>query len=51
MTAFGLVVAVPAVLGYNAFTRVNRKLLAELDGFAHDLHAYLTLGARPGDPG
>jgi len=49
MTAFGLVVAVPAVLGYNAFTRVNRKLLAELDGFAHDLHAYLTLGARPGD--
>ena len=48
MTAFGLAVAVPAVLGYNAFTRVNRKLLAELDGFAHDLHAYLTLGARPG---
>ncbi len=49
MTALGLVVAVPAVLGYNAYTRVNRKLLAELDGFAHDLHAYLTLGARPGD--
>ncbi len=51
MTALGLVVAVPAVLGYNAFTRVNRKLLAELDGFAHDLHAYLTLGARPGEEG
>jgi len=51
MTAAGLVVAVPAVLGYNAFTRVNRKLLAELDGFAHDLHAYLTVGARPGEPG
>jgi len=50
MTAFGLAVAVPAVLGYNAFTRVNRKLLAELDGFAHDLHAYLTVGARP-EPG
>ena len=49
MTAFGLIVAVPAVLGYNAFTRVNRKLLAELDGFAHDLHAYLTVGARPGE--
>ena len=47
MTAFGLAVAIPAVLGYNAFTRVNRKLLAELDGFAHDLHAYLTVGARP----
>jgi biopolymer transport protein ExbB len=51
MTAFGLVVAVPAVLGYNAFTRVNRMLLAQLDGFAHDLHAYLTLGARPGAEG
>ena len=25
----------------------RRKLLAELDGFAHDLHAYLTVGARP----
>jgi biopolymer transport protein ExbB len=46
MTAFGLVVAVPAVLGYNAFTRVNRTLLAQLDGFAHDLHAYLTTGTR-----
>ena len=51
MTAFGLVVAVPAVLGYNAFTRVNRMLLAQLDGFAHDLHAYLTLGTRPGEAG
>jgi biopolymer transport protein ExbB len=46
MTAFGLAVAVPAVLAYNAFTRVNRLLLALLDGFAHDLHAYLTTGAR-----
>lgn len=46
MTAFGLVVAIPAVLAYNAFIRVNRITLAELDGFAHDLHAYLTTGAR-----
>jgi biopolymer transport protein ExbB len=46
MTAFGLAVAIPAVLAYNAFTRVNRLLLAVLDGFAHDLHAYLTTGAR-----
>lgn len=46
MTAFGLAVAVPAVLAYNAFTRVNRVLLALLDGFAHDLHAYLTTGTR-----
>jgi biopolymer transport protein ExbB len=46
MTAAGLVVAIPAVLAYNAFTRVNRVTLAELDAFAHDLHAYLTTGAR-----
>ena len=46
MTAFGLAVAIPAVLAYNAFTRVNRMVLGQLDGFAHDLHAYLTMGAR-----
>jgi len=46
MTAFGLVVAIPAVLGYNAFTRVNRVVLGHLDGFAHDLHSYLTMGSR-----
>lgn len=48
MTALGLVVAIPAVLAYNAFTRINRLTLAELDGFAHDLHAYLTTGERVG---
>lgn len=48
MTALGLAVAIPAVLAYNAFTRINRVTLAELDGFAHDLHAYLTTGARVG---
>ena len=46
MTAIGLVVAIPAVLAYNGFTRVNRVTLAELDAFAHDLHAHLTTGAR-----
>jgi biopolymer transport protein ExbB len=46
MTAFGLVVAVPAVLAYNAFVRANRVVLAQLDAFAYDLHAYLTTGAR-----
>jgi biopolymer transport protein ExbB len=46
MTALGLAVAIPAVLAYNAFTRVNRVTLAELDAFAHDLHAYLTTGSR-----
>jgi len=46
MTAFGIAVAVPAVLGYNFLTRANRVLLAELDAFAHDLHAYLATGAK-----
>jgi biopolymer transport protein ExbB len=40
MTGFGLVVAIPAVLAYNGLNRLNRVALAELDGFAHDLHAY-----------
>jgi biopolymer transport protein ExbB len=46
MTAFGIAVAVPAVLGYNFCTRANRVILAELDAFAHDLHAYLATGAK-----
>ncbi len=48
MTAAGLFVAIPAVLAYNALTRGNRIVLAQLDGFAHDLHAYLTTGAKSG---
>ena len=46
MTAFGLAVAIPAVLAYNSFVRANRVILTGLDAFAHDLHAYLTTGAR-----
>ena len=46
MTAGGLFVAIPAVLAYNTLTRANRLVLAQLDGFAHDLHAFLTSGAR-----
>jgi biopolymer transport protein ExbB len=46
MTAFGLFVAIPAVLAYNAFTRVQRLIIADLDGFAHDLHTYFSLGKR-----
>ena len=45
MTALGLLVAIPAVLAYNAFNRINRITLAELDAFAYDLHAHLT---KPG---
>lgn len=44
MTAAGLFVAIPAVLAYNAFTRANRVILADLDAFAHDLHAFFTVG-------
>lgn len=46
MTALGIAVAVPAVLGYNALTRGNRVILTELDAFAHDLHGFLATGAR-----
>ncbi|MES2106376.1 MAG: MotA/TolQ/ExbB proton channel family protein [Pseudomonadota bacterium] len=42
MTALGLMVAIPAVLSYNALNRVNRITTAELDAFAYDLHAHLT---------
>jgi biopolymer transport protein ExbB len=45
MTALGLAVAIPAVLAYNALVRSNRKLLAQLESFAHDLHILLTTGA------
>lgn len=41
MTAAGLVVAIPAVLAYNAFTRRLNACEAELEGFAHDLRAGL----------
>lgn len=46
MTALGLAVAIPAVLAYNFFNRANRLLLNEIDGFAHDLFAFMTTGAR-----
>lgn len=47
MTAFGLAVAIPAVLGYNALARANRHLRSQLDGFAHQLHAYFLMGTPP----
>jgi len=49
MTALGLAVAIPAVLGYNAFVRSNRVTLAKLDAFAHDLFAFLTTGSHVND--
>ncbi|WP_028603214.1 MotA/TolQ/ExbB proton channel family protein [Ottowia thiooxydans] len=46
MTAMGLAVAIPAVLGYNALVRGNKHILAKLGRFAHDLHSYYVTGAR-----
>lgn len=41
MTAAGLVVAIPAVLGYNVLGRRIGRIEAELEGFAHDLRELL----------
>jgi len=46
MTALGLAVAIPAVLGYNALVRGNKSILTQLNSFAHDLHAFFVTGAR-----
>lgn len=48
MTAFGLAVAIPAVLAYNFAVRANRHIAAELDAFAHDLHAWVLDAADAG---
>ena len=45
MTAFGLAVAIPAVLGYNALTRANKSIIGRMNHFAHQLHAYFLTGA------
>jgi len=46
MTAVGLGVAIPAVLGYNFFVRANRVTLSQFDEFAHDLHDFYATGSR-----
>jgi biopolymer transport protein ExbB len=45
MTAAGLAVAIPAVLGYNLLGRRIGQAEAELEGFAHDLRALLAKSA------
>jgi biopolymer transport protein ExbB len=51
MTAAGLAVAIPAVLGYNIFGRLIGRIEADLEGFALDLRELLTHGsARPARP-
>lgn len=49
MTAFGLFVAVPAVLGYNLLVRRNKTAMEDVRAFSADLHLVLisgVMGAR-----
>jgi len=50
MTAFGLAVAIPAVLAYNVFGRVIGRIEAELEGFAHDLLGSFGEAPAPAPP-
>ncbi len=45
MTAFGLAVAVPAVLGYNWLVRRNKVALEQLRAFGADLHMVIMSGS------
>jgi biopolymer transport protein ExbB len=49
MTAIGLFVAIPAVLGYNFYVRLNRVTNNKFDTFAHDLHDFFATGSRVGE--
>ena len=46
MTAFGLAVAVPAVMGYNWLIRRNKAVMDQAKAFAGDLHNVLIAGKR-----
>ena len=48
MTAIGLAVAVPAVLGYNVLLRRNKNVQERVTHFAHELHAYVLSGSKLG---
>jgi biopolymer transport protein ExbB len=50
MTAVGLAVAVPAVLGYNYLAGRNKAIMEKLNTFAADVHGYLLSGARMARP-
>jgi biopolymer transport protein ExbB len=45
MTAIGLAVAVPAVLGYNFLVRRNKSAMEEVRSFAGDLHSVVLSGS------
>ncbi len=46
MTAFGLAVAVPAVMGYNWLIRRNKTAMERVRAFSGDLHNVLLAGKR-----
>ncbi|MBR8238837.1 MotA/TolQ/ExbB proton channel family protein [Burkholderia sp. AU42008] len=46
MTAIGLFVAIPAVLGFNYVNRGNKRVSHRLNRFAHELHVYFVTGAK-----
>jgi biopolymer transport protein ExbB len=46
MTAMGLAVAVPAVLGFNGLLRGNKNLMERANYFAHDVQSALLAGSR-----
>ena len=46
MTAFGLAVAVPAVMGYNWLIRRNKAVLEKVRAFSGDLHNVLLAGKK-----
>jgi biopolymer transport protein ExbB len=46
MTALGLAVAVPAVMGYNWLIRRNKTAMEQVRGFGSDLHSVLLAGKR-----
>src|SRR6202047_2621368 len=48
MTAIGLVVAVPAVMGYNVLLRRNKTVQERVSHFTHELHASLISGVKMG---
>ena len=46
MTALGLFVAVPAVMGYNWLIRRNKAIQEYLGNFAADIHGFMMSGSR-----
>jgi biopolymer transport protein ExbB len=46
MTAFGLAVAVPAVMGYNWLIRRNKTVMEKIRAFSGDVHNVLLAGKR-----